>query len=291
MTDTVEEQFVVPEQEGVGARLKRERENQGLSVFDVARALRLSEKQIAALESDDYSKLPGRTFVRGFVRNYARLVQLEPETVMSRLFFAEEDPSRQIQAPSQKISFSEHRGRPWLKWLVMTFVFVSVFSWGVLEWIGPEQPKTDMASRTPGQHAQAPRPDTAAQGAASSAPSSEEKPPSSAASDATALPPAVLPTSSATEALAIQAGTPQPVIALAKLTLTFSGRAWVEVKDKHGKIIHSQNNTAGTEQLVEGEAPLSLVIGSSPNVKLIYKGQPVDLSSYAKADVARLTLE
>jgi cytoskeleton protein RodZ len=87
------------------------------------------------------------------------------------------------------------------------------------------------------------------------------------------------------------AGAAVPASALTRLTMTFSGRAWVEVRDKNGKIIHSQNNMAGADQVVEGEAPLSLVIGSAPNVKLMYKGKPVDLSAFAKADVARLTLE
>jgi cytoskeleton protein RodZ len=79
--------------------------------------------------------------------------------------------------------------------------------------------------------------------------------------------------------------------ALARVTLNFSGTAWVEARDKNGKKLHSQNNPAGALQTLEGEPPLSLVIGSAPNVKLTYKGQPVDLSAFTRADVARLTLE
>ncbi len=279
MTELVEEQASAPAWEGAGARLKRERESQGLSMFEAARALRLSEKQVAALEADDYSKLPGRTFVRGFIRNYARLVQLDPEPLMAHLAFDKEEESRQIQAPSQKISFSEHQAKPWLKWLLMAFVIVAVVSWGVLEWLGPEKPKgafpaVSEAAPPPPPHSK----EAAAQPA--EAPLAETSP-------AVAIPPAA----TAMAETMTPAGAAVPASALARLTMTFSGRAWVEVRDKNGKIIHSQNNMAGADQVVEGEAPLSLVIGSAPNVKLMYKGQPVDLSAFAKADVARLTLE
>ncbi|MBZ0104201.1 MAG: DUF4115 domain-containing protein [Sulfuricella denitrificans] len=270
MTDILEEHVPAAVAEGAGARLKRERESQGLSLADVVHALRLSEKQIAALEIDDYSKLPGRTFVRGFIRNYARLVQLDAEPLMELLNFEQEEASHQIQAPSQKISFSEHQSKPWLKWLMMVFVVVAVASWVVLEWLGPEQSKSVAVPRSALPVAQMPHV------AAAPVPSAPE--------------PVVSPTAE-TAAPASKESAISPETALARLTMTFSGRAWVEVRDKNGKILHSQNNMVGADQVVEGEAPLSLVIGSSPNVKLIYKGQPVDLSAFAKAEVARLTLE
>lgn len=278
MTDIVEEQTDSPPREGAGARLKRERESQGLSLFDAARALRLSEKQITALEADDYSKLPGRTFVRGFIRNYARLVQLDPEPLMAQLSFGNEEEAHQIQAPSQKIRFSEHESKPWLKWLLMAFVVVAVVSWAVLQWLGPEQTKSAFVSRSA-------EPVTLPPKAAPEQPAIAQLP----APEPAAVAPS--PGVPMVEEPATPASTVVSVATPARLSMTFSGRAWVEVRDKNGNIIHSQNNAAGTEQVVEGEAPLSLVIGSSPNVKLIYKGQPVDLSAFAKADVARLTLE
>jgi cytoskeleton protein RodZ len=41
---------------------------------DVAAKLKLTARQIEALEQEDFSHLPSEVFVRGFVRNYARLV-------------------------------------------------------------------------------------------------------------------------------------------------------------------------------------------------------------------------
>ena len=65
-----------------GERLARARQAQGLSTGDVARRLKLSVWQIEALESGNYAPLPGAIFVRGFIRNYARLLKLDAEALL-----------------------------------------------------------------------------------------------------------------------------------------------------------------------------------------------------------------
>jgi len=68
-----------------GGRLRAAREAAGLSVDAVAQQLKLAPRQVKALEDDDWQRLPGRTFVRGFARNYARFVQLDPDAVVALL--------------------------------------------------------------------------------------------------------------------------------------------------------------------------------------------------------------
>lgn len=256
MSDTTAEQEDAPA--SVGAMLTRAREACELSAGDVAHALRLGLRQVEALEADDYAALPERPFVRGFIRNYARLVHLDPEqAVAAYLAVQPEAAALHIQAPSQHIRISEHHGLPWLKWLATAFAVVALASWGILQWMGPEQPRAQQtdARQTPEPSAPAP-----------AAPGTTE-------TEARVSPEAPAPATGHT------------------LVLSFSGPAWVEVRDRNGNKIHSQNNPAGTEQSLEGEAPLSLVIGSAPNVKLSWRGRPVDLAAHAKGDVARLTLE
>src|SRR5687768_9177008 len=62
---------------GVGQLLRAARLEQGISIQDVARQLRFSARQVTALEEDKYDQLAGGTFLRGFVRNYAKLLQLD----------------------------------------------------------------------------------------------------------------------------------------------------------------------------------------------------------------------
>ena len=68
-----------------GGLLRAAREAQGWSIDTVSQQLKLAPRQVHALEDDRHDDLPGRTFVRGFARNYARLVGLDPEAVIAAM--------------------------------------------------------------------------------------------------------------------------------------------------------------------------------------------------------------
>ncbi|MDR0250177.1 MAG: helix-turn-helix domain-containing protein, partial [Burkholderiales bacterium] len=57
-----------------GFLLKEAREAAGFSIDEVSRLLKLAPRQIQALEQQNFTDLPPRAFVRGFIRNYARLL-------------------------------------------------------------------------------------------------------------------------------------------------------------------------------------------------------------------------
>ena len=96
MTDTIDTEAAAgarPVRTSAGARLRAAREAAGLSVDAVAQQLKLAPRQVKALEDDDFQRLPGRTFVRGFARNYARFVQLDPDAVLALLPASDTAPS------------------------------------------------------------------------------------------------------------------------------------------------------------------------------------------------------
>jgi hypothetical protein len=68
-----------------GRALAAAREARGLSQADVAAQLRLHKRQIKAIEEEDLAALPEGPFVRGYVRNFARLVDLPAEPLLSLL--------------------------------------------------------------------------------------------------------------------------------------------------------------------------------------------------------------
>ena len=68
-----------------GIRLQTRRLKNEWSIEDVAADLNLRIEVIAALEADDYSKLPERTYVRGYLRAYARLLGIREEEVLDDL--------------------------------------------------------------------------------------------------------------------------------------------------------------------------------------------------------------
>ncbi len=66
-----------------GGALRAAREKQKLSVQDIASQLRLGVRQVEALESDRYDKLPEPSIVRGFIRNYAKLLKIDSGPILA----------------------------------------------------------------------------------------------------------------------------------------------------------------------------------------------------------------
>ncbi|MDH3638025.1 MAG: DUF4115 domain-containing protein [Gammaproteobacteria bacterium] len=96
-----------------GKTLKQARERLGLSVLNVARDLHLSKSQIDALEADDYQHFHGETYVRGYLRSYARLVGVDPDQVLPRSKPTVEKPT---DVPESAAQSADPGGRrlPWL---------------------------------------------------------------------------------------------------------------------------------------------------------------------------------
>lgn len=111
-------------QPGFGAQLKAGREARGLAVADVAAKLKLTGRQVEALEAEDLSHLPNPVFVRGFVRNYARLVDLDPDSLISPLD-VQTTAAETITAPSAGVAFANNGLRQWVLYPMVAFgVFI-----------------------------------------------------------------------------------------------------------------------------------------------------------------------
>ncbi len=93
-----------------GAQLKAQREAMGWSVDTVADQLKLAPRQVVALEEGDFASLPNLAVVRGFVRAYAKVVNLDPVPLVAMI---EVNPAPSSEAaPARReisASFSEAR--------------------------------------------------------------------------------------------------------------------------------------------------------------------------------------
>ncbi len=70
--------------QGLGAVLRERREAMGVSLAEVEVATRIRQKYLSALEADDWHLLPGEVVGRGFLRNYADYLGLDPQEAMDR---------------------------------------------------------------------------------------------------------------------------------------------------------------------------------------------------------------
>jgi len=67
----------------VGAMLKAEREIRQISLEEVAQVTRIPLLSLRRLEAGELEALPGEVFVRGFLRSYARALDLDPERILA----------------------------------------------------------------------------------------------------------------------------------------------------------------------------------------------------------------
>jgi cytoskeleton protein RodZ len=84
----------------VGKILREAREVMGLSVHDIANRIKFAPRQVEALEANDFANLPQATFLRGFVRSYARVLQLDEVALIAAL---PGDPAEQTVSKAQVV--------------------------------------------------------------------------------------------------------------------------------------------------------------------------------------------
>jgi cytoskeleton protein RodZ len=75
------------------------------------------------------------------------------------------------------------------------------------------------------------------------------------------------------------------------LNLQMSKPVWLEVRDSGNNIIYYGIKPAGTKDTIKGAAPLMVVIGAADAMSLSVDGKPMDLTSIADGNVARLKIE
>ncbi|MDE2584277.1 MAG: helix-turn-helix domain-containing protein [Betaproteobacteria bacterium] len=293
---------VIPSQPPLGELLRQGREARHLSLADVAQMLKISARQVEALERDNWSALPGQTFVRGFVRNYARLVQLDADALVARL---NEDAAPEVpnivmpQASTAELPQPGHGKRRDFVAVIAAVLMVGValaayFLVPVDFW--EKKPVEEPAARAEvvpvtAAEAQAQAADNGTAAPSASVPAPARAPGAgdpAVAGPATAnQPPAV-----AAPTAAVASASDAPVSqGRGRFTFRFEQAAWVEVKDRTGQIIFSQLSPAGSEREVDGVPPFSMVVGNASHVKLTYKGREVPLEPRSKDDVARVTLD
>lgn len=270
-----------------GRLLADARAARGMTVAEAALQLKLSASQVSALEADDYSRLPGPVFTRGFVRNYARLLDLDGEALVNAMDLPHAPAPASAAVPvSRDIPFPAKRASNWLPYAIGLLVLVAAVV--VFEFLISAPQQAVVVTVSPPVTAPAPVP--AAEPAART-PSVAEQ----AAADSPASPVSAVAVDAATpaqvEAAANAAPTPQRQPGMGEAHFVFSGASWVEVRDRNERVLFSQLNPGGTEQRVTGRPPFNVVVGNASEVRLNYNGRPFDLAPHTRVEVARFILE
>lgn len=118
----------------VGTALREARARLGLSVGEVSHHIKFAPRQVEALEADDFEHLPETTFLRGFVRSYARLLQLDVEPLLAALPHAPEqvvaqEQKAQSEVPYPNIYMERKQNIIWLAAALVVAVALALTAW------------------------------------------------------------------------------------------------------------------------------------------------------------------
>jgi len=272
-----------------GTVVREAREAAGLSIDDVAQQLKLAPRQVQALESDDYEHLPGRTFVRGFLRNYARLLGLDatallaalPDGNMASLDRPSISPTTRVmgELPTDARSKAGHA-----RWAIPLAFVALVAIAAAYMW----RPGGERARNAP---AGAPVEQTQPATAPATSPVTDSNAP---AGNAVAAPAPTAPLTNDAAAPSPQSASAPPSPASAgdtPLVLVFRGTSWIEVKDARGNVLLSTMGYPGATHAVGGILPFDVVLGNAEAVQVTLRGEVFDTLPFAKQNVAKFQVK
>ena len=273
---------VVPiESNTAGSVLRRRREARGQSIADVVQVIRFSQRQIEALERDDYASLPGATVARGLVRNYAKFLKLDPTPLLAQLEPAVPLPEADVRPPgnmgeAERFTMVE-RVSPRMIAAGVAILFIVLAGY----WYSSLRDDGGL-TRSLGGVEGGPRVAASNAGAV----------PTAAPPVAPAGTPVIAPGPTAVVGNDPPADNPKASAPpFAVLRAEFDERSWIEIRDATQKIVLVGEYPAGTRQNVEGRAPFQIWIGKASGVRLFMGERSIDLKPYTREEVARFSLE
>ncbi|GAB7532154.1 helix-turn-helix domain-containing protein [Pseudomonas sp. 3A(2025)] len=304
-----------------GETLRQARESQNWSLSDVALRLNLTASSLNHVENGAFDKLPGHTFARGYVRAYAKLLELDQAALVAQFdqYTGSNAKGSEVHALGrieEPVRLSHNILR-----IVSLILLLVLVGGGFLWWqdqgslrgkdiagLSLEHVEVESADGTtqihqldePPQETPAPQvgngnssplPLTPSTSTAETAPVSPA-PASPASAPVQATPPvASAPAAVAPSVPAATSETIAPIVAgSGQVSVKFVADCWAQVTDANGKVLSSGLKRKGETLDVTGKPPLSLRLGYARGAEVSYNGQPVDVAPFTSGETARLKL-
>lgn len=160
MSESYNSELETQEPAAFGLQLMVAREKAGMTIDEAARALNLQEGVVEAIEGSDFDKLPPMAFVQGYVRNYAKLLDLSEEGLVRDL---EKELPRNFDTELQPRSFLPDEAdsqTPVIKFISMLIVVsaVIVFIYAIYSYYIEKSETIEQANQS--EQAEVPQPQT-----------------------------------------------------------------------------------------------------------------------------------
>ncbi|WP_420550879.1 RodZ domain-containing protein [Litorivicinus lipolyticus] len=283
-----------------GARIAQVREGAGLSVADLAAAIKVTTSVVKALEANDYDSLPGLPFVRGYLLNTQKALGLTDADVM--------DPFNRWRVASgnmQTVSVAEpgamsaplrqHPVRRYIKfapYVIGLIVVLLIIRFDVVgniaDWLVPPPEVSKSATRAVPPVEAEPDFEPLIVEPSLALPDVEVAPlPDDAINEASAQSVAV--TAVEASAPVVSDDTDTPAVAAHNLVMRFSDDSWIEVREG-GTLLMGALKTKGDAVEFAGDGPFDVLVGSVKATQLVFDGNVLDLTERASQNVARISL-
>jgi cytoskeleton protein RodZ len=281
--------------ESLGARFKRERERQKITLDQVAAATKIGTRMLKALEDDHFDQLPGGIFNKGFVRSYARHLSMDEEQAITD-YLAATSPAQPIKEPEAVLSALADRaeetrsterpgsndGLPWDK--LAAVLLLVAFGFALWGWRTRKQRHAEPAAQTiNAQQSNAPAAVPAPAAAATS-------PPAPATAPGTVAPGSVAPATPPPSA------TPSPPSPTGAFLLLIQARtdSWIEVSADGADVLH-ELLPAGAQKFIAAQHEIVVKAGNVGGLDFTFNGKklpaqgPSDKVKTLKFDPSGLT--
>jgi cytoskeleton protein RodZ len=245
---------------GSGSLLASARKSQNRTVEEIAAELNLSVTQIKTIELDQSEGLPEPTYVRGYIRSYAKLLGMDPEEVLKNYLNQNWQKSSSLEDLPKGYGNAEHReSRGFFSATKVIMLLVLAASIGFL-WY------TDMLGDLIGRD---------------STVTSQGLPLEVSSSD---------PVSTAPEEIEVPNDGASDLIAKNELVLNFAQTSWVDIRDADDNRLAYKSYAEGEELSVSSAGPMSVFIGNAEGVSALYNGSEFDISAYKEGVYAKFDL-
>jgi len=270
-----------------GVQLRAERERRHWTQEEVALKLKLKVNQIDALERDAYERFAAPIFVSGYLRNYARLLELPAEPMLAA-FERHRAPTPGLvsdltmDGPRMPVKVSSRQPAT-----LLVAVGAGLIALGILWWI--QHDSAEQTPQTAGGDTPVTQPEpvpTESQSPGSPLPDSTPPgPPFPGSAPPEFAPPGPADTSStlATSTPPVPAAPSPPP---ATLVLHYQEDSWTAVTDAAGNRLLYKTGKAGETLRVSGPAPFDVVLGNARGVSIEYNGQSFRHPRMNRPDVA-----
>ncbi|MBA4373881.1 MAG: hypothetical protein C0402_13610 [Thermodesulfovibrio sp.] len=272
-----------------GAILRKKREELGLEIKPISDQLRIKQEYLSSIEQDLFDKLPAPVYTMGYIRSYARHLDVDPTAILE--VYAERLPKPKTDNSAIPVVLAEKR-RPWLLYLVLTAI-VAAISAGVYLRIShkPEQQPEKNATLAETKKTGAAKPRTG---------SRDQQAPSNIKAKTEVIPPQPVnqkPANPSLPAVTVPER-PSPEQSVSEqaaadksmhlLSIQAAETSWIYVKFKNGKY-ESITLRAGSSRQWNFSESAFLKIGNAGGVKIMLDGKEIGPVGQS-GQVATLTL-